>query len=118
MHDEINAATDDPPCVMHGPVIVQHQERDEKIQTIKSACVAGQNNPDYKLLAFLRWTLVAFQGRVVVPDTLHGDLLDWYHHNLGHAGSDRLYKTMRQSLYWPAMESSIIKRVKLCLTCK
>ena len=118
MHDEINAATDDPVCVMHGPVILQHQERDETTQTISSAYLAGQKNPDYKLLALLGCTLVAFQGRVVVPDTLRDDLLDWYHHNLGHAGPNRLYKTMRQSLYWTAMKSSIIKRVKLCLTCK
>uniref|UniRef100_A0AAV1UUL5 Uncharacterized protein n=1 Tax=Peronospora matthiolae TaxID=2874970 RepID=A0AAV1UUL5_9STRA len=46
MHDEINAATCNPPGVMHGPVIRQHHERDETIQTIKSACLSGQNNPD------------------------------------------------------------------------
>ena len=75
MHDEINAATDDPPCVMHGPVIRHHQERDETIQKIKSACLAGQKNLDFKFLALLGCTLVAFQGRVVVPDTLREDLL-------------------------------------------
>ena len=42
----------------------------------------------------------------------------WYHHNLVQAGPDRLYKTMRQSLYCTSIKSSIIKRVKLCLTCK
>lgn len=98
MHDEINAATDDLLCVMPDPVILQHQERDETIQTIKSGCLAGQNNPHYKLLALLGCTLDTFQGRIVVPDTLRDDLLDWYHYNFGHASPDRLYKTMRQLL--------------------
>lgn len=63
MHDEINAATDDPPCVMHGPVIRQQQERDETIQAIKSACLAGQNNPNYKLLALLGCTRISRSRR-------------------------------------------------------
>ena len=45
-------------------------------------------------------------------------MVHWYHENFGHSASARLYKTMRQTLYWPNIEKTIHDLVKKCLTCK
>jgi cleavage and polyadenylation specificity factor subunit 1 len=116
--EEICATTEEPQCVMQGSVIRDHQEKDETLQKIKSACLAGKNNPDYKLMPLLGCTLVAYQGRVVIPESLRGDLIEWYHANLGHPGAERQFKTMRPILYWPGMEATIVKFVSTCVTCK
>ncbi|GMF14413.1 unnamed protein product [Phytophthora fragariaefolia] len=84
LHEEIYASSSQPECIMHGPVIREHQENDVMIQKIKSACLTGRNNPDYQLVPLLGCTLVAYQKRVIVPDTLRDDMIAWYRQNLGH----------------------------------
>uniref|UniRef100_A0AAV1T408 Integrase zinc-binding domain-containing protein n=3 Tax=Peronospora matthiolae TaxID=2874970 RepID=A0AAV1T408_9STRA len=116
--EEVCRTTDEPDCVMHGPVLREHQEKDAMIQKIKTSCLKGNNNPDYQLLPVLGCTLVAYQKRVIVPDSLRDDLINWYHLSLSHPGSERQYKTMRQVLYWPGMEADINKETKNCLVCK
>ncbi|KAJ0408806.1 hypothetical protein P43SY_000702 [Pythium insidiosum] len=106
--EELYSSTlDENICPFHGPTLRRHQEADDMIAKIKNACLAGQNNPDYKLIPFFGCTLVTHQGRVLVPNSLRADLVDWYHQNLGHAGSERQYKTMRSTFFWPGMEASI-----------
>ena len=116
--DEIFALATKHECVMHGTVLRQHQEEDSMLQRIKNACPAGNNNPDYQLLPLLGCTLVAYEKRVVVPDTLREDMIAWYHQNLGHPASDRQYKTMRPTFYWPSMSSSIERFIRNSVTCK
>jgi hypothetical protein len=116
--DEICAASDEPECVMHGPVIQKHQQDDEMIEKIRASCIAGTNNPDYQLMPLLGCTLVAYKKRVVLPESLRDDMIDWYHQNLGHPASERQFKTMRHTFYWPGMETSIAAFTKKCLTCK
>ncbi|GMF30837.1 unnamed protein product [Phytophthora fragariaefolia] len=118
LNEEIYALNTQYECVMHGPVIREHQEKDTMIQQIKTACLAGNNNPDYQLMPLLGCTLVAYLKRVIAPKSLRDDLIAWYHQNLGHPACERQFKTMRQTFYWPKMESSITKFVKNGITCK
>ncbi|KAG2786075.1 hypothetical protein PC116_g20526 [Phytophthora cactorum] len=53
LDEEIYAETDEPECVMHGPVIRDHQDKDTMVQKIKSACPIGTSNPDNKLMSLL-----------------------------------------------------------------
>uniref|UniRef100_A0AAV1TBR0 Reverse transcriptase domain-containing protein n=1 Tax=Peronospora matthiolae TaxID=2874970 RepID=A0AAV1TBR0_9STRA len=89
--EEACSTTDEPYCVMHGPVLQEHQEKDAMIQKIKTSCLKGNNNPDYQLLPLLGCTLVAYRKRVIVPDSLRDDLINWYHLSLSHPGSERQY---------------------------
>ncbi|KAG1693513.1 hypothetical protein DVH05_023278 [Phytophthora capsici] len=95
LEEEIYAIEEEPECAMHGPVIREHQIKDEMIQKIKTACLAGDNNPGYKLMPLLGCSLVAYHGRVIFLESLQEDLVDWYHHNLAHPGSERQFKTIR-----------------------
>ena len=103
---------------MHGSVIYQHQENDEMIASIKAACLAGTNNQDYQLQVLLGCTMVGDKHRVIVPDSLRDDLIDWYHINIGHPASHRQHKTMQSTFYWPHMETTIDKFVRKCIKCK
>ncbi|GMF24805.1 unnamed protein product [Phytophthora fragariaefolia] len=47
LHEGIYALNTQYECVMHGPVIREHQEKGTMIQQIKTAYLAGNNNPDY-----------------------------------------------------------------------
>uniref|UniRef100_A0AAV1SZR8 Integrase zinc-binding domain-containing protein n=1 Tax=Peronospora matthiolae TaxID=2874970 RepID=A0AAV1SZR8_9STRA len=116
--EEVCSTTDEPDCVMHGPVLRELQEKDAMIQKIKNSCLKGNNNPDYQLIPLLGCTLVAYQKLVIVPDSLRNYLINWYHLSLSHPGSERQYKTMRQVLYWPGLEAAINKETKNCLVCK
>ncbi|OWY92888.1 Pol Polyprotein [Phytophthora megakarya] len=69
-------------------------------------------------MSLLGCTLVAYHGRVIIPESLREDLVDWYHQNLVHPGPERQFKTMRQALYWLSMETFIAKQLKTCLVCK
>lgn len=99
LYEEICATSDEPECVMHGPVIRQHQDADGMIMKIKAACLAGSNNPDYQLIPLLGCALVAYQKRVIVPESLRNDPISWYHQNLGHPASERQLKTMKHTFY-------------------
>ena len=68
--EKVCTATDEPDCVMHGPVLRDHQEKDAMIQKIKISCLKDSKNPDYQLLPLLGCTLVAYHKRVIVPDSL------------------------------------------------
>ena len=97
--EEVCSTTNETDCVMHGPVLRDHHDKDAMIQKIKTSCLKGSDNPNYQLLPLLGCTLVAYQKRVIVPDSLRDDLINWYHLSLSHPGSEHQYKTMRQVLY-------------------
>ncbi|POM64615.1 Rapid-growth-like protein 25 [Phytophthora palmivora] len=69
-------------------------------------------------MTLLGCTLIAYQKRVVVPNTLREDMIAWYHQKVGHPASERQLKTTRHTLYWPGMETTIAKYIKKCITCK
>ncbi|KAE9337053.1 hypothetical protein PF008_g12731 [Phytophthora fragariae] len=85
-------------CVMHGPVILKHQETDTMIQKIKAACLGGNNNP-YQFIPLLGCTLVVYHKRVIAPESLRDDLISWYHQNLGRPATERQFKAIRQTFY-------------------
>ncbi|KAG3059970.1 hypothetical protein PI124_g23063 [Phytophthora idaei] len=118
LNDEIDATSEQSECVMHGPVISQHQEADGMLRTVKAACLAGTNNTDYQLVPPLGSTLVAYQKRMIAPDSIRDGLIALYHENLGNPASDHQYTAMRHTFYCPNMETTIFRFVKKCSTCK
>ncbi|KAJ0391230.1 hypothetical protein P43SY_008411 [Pythium insidiosum] len=118
LNELLASSTEDRMCPFQGSTIKAMQEQDEMINQIKSACLAGNNNSDYKLRQMLGSTLVTYQGRVLIPESLREDLISWYHHNLGHPGAERQFKTMQPTFYWPGMEASIKQHTSKCITCK
>ena len=67
LNDEVYTLNTISECVMHGPVICQHQENDEMIASIRASCLAGTNNPDYQLTRLLGCTLLGYKHDRLVP---------------------------------------------------
>ena len=74
-------------------------------------------NPDYLKVNFGSNELYVKPGdggnRVVVPKELTKEIIEWYHTNLQHPGSTRMYATIKQHFYWKGMKDHIHKYVEL-----
>ncbi|OWZ13223.1 LOW QUALITY PROTEIN: Pol Polyprotein [Phytophthora megakarya] len=91
--EEVYVADSKPECVMHGLVLREHYQNDKMIHKFT-------------------------RHRIIVPNSLRADLMDWYHQNLCHPGGIRQYKTMHQIFYWPSMATTITEFCDKCQTCK
>jgi RNase H-like domain found in reverse transcriptase/Integrase zinc binding domain len=58
------------------------------------------------------------QQRIIVPQSLTGRLMKWYHTTLVHPGVHRLYNTLRQHYTWPKMLEQIRQYIKHCGPCQ
>ena len=43
--------------------------------------------------------LITYKGRVYIPPCLRDNVLNWYHHYLQHPGANRMYNTIKQTVY-------------------
>ena len=57
-------------------------------------------------------------GKMVIPKNLNRRAVEWYHHYLQHPGSTRLEETLRGSMYWKGMRSTVRAYVKNCKKCQ
>jgi hypothetical protein len=56
--------------------------------------------------------------RILVPESIRGKLIHWYHHMLVHPGMDRLFNTLFQHFTWPKMREEINTYTRLCPQCQ
>ena len=61
------------------------------------------------------WT---YEDKIFVPKEARAPMIEWYHENLQHAGSERTAKTMRQHFNWPGAVEHIKKYIKKCPKCQ
>ena len=73
----------------------QHQQQQQDIA----------NNNSYQEQVYFGTTLKTITCRgitkIVLPTSLIHDTMHWYHHVLGHAGQECLYKLISQHMYCP-----------------
>jgi len=62
--------------------------------------------------------LVTYNDKIVVPDSLQGDILAWYHQYLSHPGMTRLEATLRAIYMWPNMRKDVERFVRTCRKCQ
>jgi transposase InsO family protein len=83
-------------------VISKAQLTDKKIQQ----CITN-NDPDYE-------TRIIQQAPLVYCFCI----LTWYHENLLHPGTDRMFHTISQHFTWPSLRTQVENFVKHCNTCQ
>ena len=80
------------------------------------------NNPLYQDQVFYGTTLKTITRRgvtkIILPPSLIHDTINWYHHVLGHAGQERLYKTIAQHMYCPRLPERVAEYVRRCGACQ
>jgi hypothetical protein len=81
-----------------------------------------KDKPKYELLPFhaagkMR-ELVCHNEKIVIPKAKHKQVVEWYHHYLGHPGINRTEEKISQHLWWPTMRDYITNSVNSCAICQ
>ncbi len=59
--------------------------------------------------------VVCKDGRMIIPKPLKRCAVLWYHHYLQHPGHTQLEETMKATMYWKGMRSTIRSITKSCI---
>ena len=90
----------------------QHQQQQQDIA----------NNNNYQDQVYYGTTLKTITRRgitkIVLPTSLIHDTMHCYHHVLGHAGQERLYKSISQHMYCPGLPDRVAQYVRCCGPCQ
>jgi hypothetical protein len=62
--------------------------------------------------------VVCKDGKMIIPKPLQRRAVLWHHHYLQHPGHTRLEETMKATMYWKAMHTTIRSLTKSCKTCQ
>lgn len=57
-------------------------------------------------------------SKIVIPQALQLNMIKWYHHVLGHCGTERLIKSISQHLYSPGLKEAVATFCKTCDACQ
>ncbi len=61
--------------------------------------------------------VVCKDSRMIIPKSLQRCAVLWYHHYLQHPGHTQLEETMKATMYWKGMRSTIWSITKSCRSC-
>ena len=64
------------------------------------------------------WELICHGDKIIVPKSLENQVIEWYHHYLGHPGINRTEESISQHLWWPKMRDQITNAVNICEICQ
>ena len=98
---------------MKPSLIAKEQKKDKKIQ---KNYIAHKRDFTYTTLEGV--DLLQYQGKIIVPDTLQGRIIAWYHQYLAHPGQTRMEATIRSMFVWPGMRVQIQRHVRRCKQCQ
>ena len=82
-----------------------------------------KTKPEFEVKTFDKFRLVCWKGRddrwkIVLPESLADDVIDWYHIYLQHPGETRTYASINSLFYAPRLLQRIQGRVKQCKSCR
>jgi transposase InsO family protein len=98
---------------MKPSLIAREQRKDKRIQKR-----LRENRRDLTLKKVEGRDLLSFQGKILVPDSLQGRIIAWYHKYLAHPGMTRLEATIRTVFVWPGMQEQIKRHIGRCKECQ
>eukprot|EP00804_Cyclotella_cryptica_P023647 CCRYP_011963-RA/>CCRYP_011963-RA protein AED:0.41 eAED:0.47 QI:0/0/0.16/1/0/0/6/139/506 len=58
------------------------------------------------------------EGKMVIPTSLQHRAVAWFCHYLQHPGTKRLEETLRLSMYWKGLRTTVQSHVKKCHSCQ
>ena len=96
---------------MHPKLIHREQQKDKTLQKNK-------NKPGYKTTTVEDTPLITLEGKIVIPASLQGRIIAWYHTYLCHPGDTRMEATIRSIYTWPGMRRHIHQHVGRCRECQ
>ena len=97
--------------------IMSHQQKDKKLIKIIKTKPKGYSLKHFSG-AGKKYSLVCYNDRIVVPETLQKQLVEWYHHTLCHPGETRTELTISQHFYWKNLRKTVHSVCSKCHTCQ
>ena len=94
-------------------LIAKEQRKDKTLQKAYDS-----NKAQFKLRQIEGIDLITFDNKIVLPKSLQGRVIAWYHKYLVHPGQTRMEETLRQTLTWPKMREDIRAFVRTCPKCQ
>jgi hypothetical protein len=110
--DEIFPINDNSSFPLDFAMISSHQQADVRLQRIK------QSNNDYETHIIGRTPIVYLRDKIVVPQSLQRQIVDWYHMMLAHPGKTRTIKTIEQHFHWQTLFRDVKQFIQTCQTCQ
>jgi hypothetical protein len=110
--DEIFPIDDNDSFPLDFATISSHQQADVCLQRIK------QSNNDYETCIIGRTPIVYLHDKIVVPQSLQRQIVDWYDMMLAHPGETRTIKTIEQHFHWQTLSRNVKQFVQTCQTCQ
>jgi transposase InsO family protein len=98
---------------MKPALIAREQAKDKKLQK-----KIRESRRDYTMMKIEGYNLLSYQGKIVIPDSLQGRIVAWYHKYLAHPGMTRMEATLRTAYVWSGMQEQIRRHVGKCKECQ
>ncbi len=98
------------------PEIVEAQKADSKFKHCFKRNAVLDKGLDVRLVDNMY--VVCKDGRMIIPKPLLRRAVLWYHHYLQHPGYTQLEETMKATIYWKGMRSTILSVTKSCRSCQ
>ena len=80
--------------------------------------VLNKSENQYRFTTFrgggIHHTLICHNGKIVIPESLQKQVVEWYHQTLCHPGMTRTEQTIRQHFWWKTLREDV---QKVCSTC-
>ena len=108
----INYPSDLPNFPIAFPQLEKAQRDDLELQSIEH--YETKQFYDYQLKVYTK----NGNTKIVLPKALVPATIKWYHHTNGHAGADRLFRSISQLLYSPGLKEQVRSFVKTCDECQ
>jgi hypothetical protein len=114
--------------------VFANPSKDEEIFPLTTPEIAGAQKANIKLKHCFRGNavldkglevrlvgdmyVVCKDGKMIIPKPLQRRTVLWYHHYLQHPGHTRIEETMKATMYWKGMRTTIRSLTKSCRACQ
>ena len=113
MAEAFAGTMDDEAFPLSPRLIAKEQSRDKALQK------SFERSPDAYATKVIEDTeVITLGGKIVVPLTLQGRIVAWYHEYLCHPGQTRMENTIGSLFVWNKMRNHIRNYVKTCRKCQ
>jgi hypothetical protein len=98
------------------PEIAEAQKADSKLKHCFKHNAVLDKGLDVRLIDNMY--VVYKDGRMIIPKPIQRHAVLWYYHYLQHPGHTRLEETIKATMYWKGMRTSIRSLTKSCRSCQ
>ena len=98
---------------MKPALIAREQRKDKKIRKNFDS-----DKQEFQFRRVEGTKLLTYQGKIVIPDSLQGRVIAWYHKYLAHPGENRMEATLRELYTWPGMRRQVQYHTRKCKQCQ